>query len=83
LSIYKQSLSQNIISLNQIASHAKYNSSNCSNQIIVTDTIVGGKLILLKADTINEIFSGTFEFTVVDSQCDTIKITNGRFDIKD
>jgi hypothetical protein len=41
-----------------------------------------GKLILSKIDRINFIISGTFEFSTVNQECDTIRITDGRFDIQ-
>jgi len=84
IGIYKDYLDATLpIELNMVESQGVISKYSCSNQNLITDTIIGGKLNLIRSDTINEIFSGTFEFTVVDSQCDTIKITNGRFDIKD
>jgi hypothetical protein len=42
-----------------------------------------GKLVITKFDKINQIISGTFDFKLFNSNCgDTIKITNGRFDMK-
>lgn len=35
-----------------------------------------------KIDTNNYIISGTFEFSTVTEDCDTIRITNGRFDMR-
>lgn len=35
-----------------------------------------------KIDTNNYIISGTFEFSTVNEQCDTVRITNGRFDMR-
>lgn len=41
-----------------------------------------GELRLTKDDKINKIFSGTFWFSIRTDYCDTLKITDGRFDIK-
>ena len=34
-----------------------------------------------KIDRINQIVSGTFEYSTVTENCDTIRVTNGRFDM--
>lgn len=41
-----------------------------------------GEIILTKDDKINKILSGTFWFNIKTDYCDTLKITDGRFDIK-
>jgi hypothetical protein len=41
-----------------------------------------GELKLTKVDTIKKILSGTFWFNVKTDYCDTMKITEGRFDIR-
>lgn len=40
-----------------------------------------GTLNITKFDKVNGIISGTFEFTILDNDGNTIKITNGRFDL--
>lgn len=45
------------------------------------DLIYKGILTVKKLDTINQIISGTFWFTAVNSNGDTVKITDGRFDV--
>ena len=40
-----------------------------------------GQLTITKLDPINTIVSGLFEFTTFVSGCDTIRVTNGRFDV--
>jgi hypothetical protein len=62
-------------------SYARYSNilTGCSYEV---DSIQTGTLNILKYDTINFIISGTFEFTVGTGGCDTIKITEGRFDLK-
>lgn len=50
--------------------------------------IISGHLEYLRFDTINWIASGTFEFTTYlpeeenEFNCDTIRVTNGRFDLR-
>lgn len=41
-----------------------------------------GTLEVPQLDTTNHIIAGTFEFTVWTEECDTIRVTDGRFDIK-
>ena len=47
-----------------------------------SNTITTGSIFLTKYDLQSGIISGTFEFTLTKSGCDTIKVTNGRFDKK-
>lgn len=42
----------------------------------------GAFLNITKLDKVNRIVSGTFEFALTISGCDTIRITKGRFDMK-
>jgi len=46
-----------------------------------TDSVQLGTLKITKLDTTNHIIAGTFEFTVWTEECDTIRVTDGRFDI--
>ena len=41
-----------------------------------------GILDVTKFDLLSKIISGTFEFSLVRSSCDTLKVTQGRFDMK-
>ena len=41
-----------------------------------------GTITITMFDKVNWIVSGTFNFTTVAPGCDTLKVTNGRFDIK-
>lgn len=41
-----------------------------------------GSVKFLHINTVNHTISGTFEFSTVNDQCDTVRITNGRFDMK-
>jgi hypothetical protein len=47
-----------------------------------TNELVVGQLELKKFDEINQIASGTFWFNAVNDQGDTIKVTDGRFDVR-
>ncbi len=62
--------------------YAIYNdlNKNCSYR---TDTINNGKLTITHFDSAKRIVSGRFHFTVAKKGCDTIKVTEGRFDIQD
>jgi hypothetical protein len=46
------------------------------------DDTYEGTLTFSKIDRINYIISGTFEFSTVTQGCDTIRITEGRFDMQ-
>lgn len=48
---------------------------------LMTNDLVKGELDLKKFDTVNQIASGTFWFTAVNDKGDTVKVTNGRFDV--
>lgn len=41
-----------------------------------------GLMTFTKIDTINKIISGTFSFIVLTDYCDTLNVTDGRFDLK-
>jgi len=43
--------------------------------------LVEGVLTITRFDNIDFIVSGTFKFTTVTQDCDTIRVTDGRFDI--
>jgi hypothetical protein len=44
--------------------------------------VIFGNFTVSKLDIANQIISGTFEFTLAKTGCDTIKVTDGRFDMK-
>lgn len=46
------------------------------------ENTISGILTITKFDKVNYIISGTFEFTTALNGCDTLRITDGRFDIK-
>ena len=52
-----------------------------SGFIYTTDQKSPGTLTITKLDLVNKIISGTFDFDVSNSNGETVKITNGRFDI--
>lgn len=43
---------------------------------------VSGQLVITKLDTARQIVSGTFWMDIPSPYCDTVKITDGRFDIR-
>jgi hypothetical protein len=47
-----------------------------------SDDTINGYITLSRFDKINYIISGQFKFTTVNSDCDTIRVTDGRFDMK-
>lgn len=46
------------------------------------DDTINGSLLFAKIDRLKWIVSGTFEFSTVIQGCDTVHITDGRFDLK-
>jgi hypothetical protein len=46
-----------------------------------TNNIVTGQLTITRLNTVKQIVSGTFYFNAVNRTGDTVKITNGRFDM--
>ena len=63
---------------------AGYQLLRCSFPIkeLLTTNQIGGQLILKKFDLTSQIASGTFWFTAVNPNGDTVKITDGRFDVR-
>jgi hypothetical protein len=49
---------------------------------VVYKKVAGGQLTITKADPSAKIIAGTFSFTVPRDYCDTLKVTEGRFDVK-
>jgi len=47
-----------------------------------TTQIVTGELTISKLDQINKFISGTFKFNAVNSNKDTVHVTDGRFDVR-
>lgn len=45
------------------------------------EDLLKGTLTITRHDPVNLIISGLFEFETVNTECDTIKITDGRFDL--
>jgi Family of unknown function (DUF6252) len=56
--------------------------SIAKNNEYATNVALTGQLIVKKFDEINHIASGTFWFNAVNTLGDTVKITDGRFDMK-
>jgi hypothetical protein len=59
-----------------------YSKGNCMYDYFSSDIYRTGNLKISKLDRNNRIIAGEFRFTVYKIGCDSIKITNGRFDIK-
>jgi|GEM_PF-2680790 len=62
-----------------------YGGKNCFNRGVyggVEKKVIGGAVTITKADTVQKIFSGTFNFNIPTDFCDTLKVTDGRFDIR-
>ncbi len=55
---------------------------NCGNSSSDINVLKWGGGNITKLDITNRIISGTFDFKVKNTTCDTVYITNGRFDIK-
>ena len=55
---------------------------NCSVSVIDPAVTALGGGDITKFDISNRIISGTFAFKAIKSGCDTVRVTNGRFDIK-
>lgn len=60
--------------------------SSCVNagswNSIIRSNSISGSLTLTRLDRTNKIFSGTFNCRIPIPQCDTMNVTDGRFDIK-
>ncbi|MEI9945326.1 MAG: hypothetical protein WDN26_14060 [Chitinophagaceae bacterium] len=60
----------------------RFENNGCSYFSTDADTNVSGSLTLTKLDRTNHIISGTFNASVSKTGCETINITEGRFDMK-
>ena len=61
---------------------SKFNGTIFINNDYFSTDLTGGELIIKKFDEINQIASGTFWFNALGNSGDTVKITNGRFDVR-
>jgi hypothetical protein len=52
------------------------------NCLYITDSTQVGTVEILKLDIPNKIIAGTFEMKLWKNGCDTVNITDGRFDVK-
>jgi len=55
---------------------------NCGMSIIDSNLQVFGGGVITKLDIPNHIVSGTFDFKAIKPNCDTVFVTDGRFDIR-
>ena len=75
----------NIDNIRQVLSYYKRINNNtvCIYNSSDSGVYKSGFFVLTKYDLVNGIFSGTFDFIIKSQACgDTIRITNGRFDVK-
>jgi len=56
--------------------------SGTANGDYITDTLHLGTVTITRFDTINHVYSGTFEGTVADKSSNIKHVTSGRFDFK-
>jgi hypothetical protein len=65
------------------SNYASYSKYKPSQSDYVTNTHYTGSITFTRVNTINHIISGTFEFTAenTDGSGETVKVTDGRFDI--
>jgi len=66
----------NTIIINDVKSNCRYDSYDSLN------VYSAGTLTVTRLDLTKGIIAGTFEFTLAKPGCDTIRVTNGRFDKK-
>ena len=64
------------------ARYVYYSSCSTSENIYATGLDSSGELFITKLDSINQIVSGTFWFQAVNDRGDTVKVTDGRFDMR-
>ena len=62
--------------------YVKSRTDNTSYENYLTFHPNSGQLIITKFDEINQIVSGTFWFNAVNSNGDTVRVTDGRFDMR-
>jgi len=56
--------------------------NKCTYEDIPSFTYKEGNIVITRLDFQQGIISGTFQFTICQPNCDTIKVTQGRFDRK-
>ena len=71
------------LSLNNTSLYGiSFTNNQCDYFNQISDVQSSGILIITKLDKINRIIAGTFNAKLYEPGCDTIKITDGRFDMK-
>jgi hypothetical protein len=68
------------ISNSASASYSSYTPISAYKQFQTNGTSYTGELWIKKFDSINQIVAGTFSFTAINDDGDTVKITDGGFD---
>lgn len=88
ISLYKNLQQGNLYNLgDSLKGHFFYiTDSSCvsagSWNSIIRSNSISGSLTLTRLDRTNKIFSGTFNCRIPIPQCDTLNVTDGRFDVK-
>jgi hypothetical protein len=63
--------------------YGEYSLDNSPHQFFKTNQSYSGQLTITRCDNGNKIYSGTFFFTAIDNATgQTVKVTDGRFDVK-
>ena len=62
------------------AGFADYKNTSCGNYQAVDKDSLQNWVTVTKLDSVNRIVSGTFNLFFTENGCDTLRITNGRFD---
>lgn len=77
---------QNVYMLNSTITKAYFSTNKTclgySGSSVTHAFSIGGTLKLIKLDLINKVVSGKFDMKILIPDCDTLNITDGRFDIK-
>jgi len=69
------------VSGNAQASYTLYSFDNTRGDQYATNNTVSGQLVITKLDPTKQIVSGTFYFNAVNNKGDSVKVTDGRFDM--
>ena len=69
------------IKLTEVISGNAFGEYYIDNPPYYTNNTLTGELNITRFDSIKQIVSGSFYFNVLDNTGDTVKITNGRFDM--
>ncbi|MBY0478797.1 MAG: hypothetical protein K2Q24_14205 [Chitinophagaceae bacterium] len=82
--LHKKTYVTNTDSLNMGLNYSNHKITSICRTYLPNDSLVKskGEIMITRFDLTNGIISGTFEFSLSKSGCETITITHGRFDAK-